>query len=88
MSERIAFKSAGAVRKSFHRMGREAALTAIDQIGAFSSLNGAVDSYFENLGDTLTEMGVKDGAPEVFEAQEGFSSVLAAHGITHRPVGL
>lgn len=67
------------------KVGVHAALTALDQADDMGGLEQSIDSYFINLGDTLTEMGARDKGDE---ARRGFEHVLLDKGVTYRPHGL
>lgn len=67
------------------QLGTEAAKTALDQVEAHGSLADALDAYFLNLSDTLTELGKVDEYPAAYKA---FEAVLVAEGINYRPHGL
>jgi hypothetical protein len=67
------------------KVGAHAAMTAIDQAGDMGGLEESIDSYWTNLGDTLTEMGARDKCDE---ANRGFEHVLVENGIAYRPHGL
>ena len=67
------------------KVGMHAALTALDQANDMGGLEESIDSYFTNLGDTLTEMGARDKCDE---ANRGFESVLIENDIDYRPPGL
>ena len=67
------------------KVGVHAALTALDQAGDMGGLEQSIDSYWTNLGDTLTELGARDKCDE---ANRGFERVLIDNGIDYRPCGL
>jgi hypothetical protein len=67
------------------QLGTEAAKTALDQVETHGSLADAVDAYFLNLSDTLTELGKVDEYPAAYKA---FEAVLVAEGVNYRPHGL
>ena len=69
-------------------IGHENAATAIDQAASYDGIENAIDSYGQNAGDTLMELGVKDGDPVIDEMQRAFLEVLTKHGITHKPHGM
>lgn len=68
----------------FREMGRANAEMAIDQAG--DDLEDSIANYYDNVWDTVREMGVKeDRTPECYAAHDGFIAVLVKHGIEFRP---
>ncbi len=68
-------------RQQLEALGRQNALEAVDQAGSYRDVSDAIDNYFENLGDTLTELGV-NGEDRRFAAY-GFEAALNDKGISH-----
>jgi hypothetical protein len=73
-------------RQQIEAIGRNGALEAIDQAASFRGVSDAIDNYFENLADTLVELGVPKN--ECRWAFDAFEAVLVRHEIAHRPNGL
>lgn len=68
-------------------LGRSNALEAIDQAEEYQTLAEALDAYVVNLGDSLTELGLRNDVNER-AALRGFEAVLIERGISERPVGM
>lgn len=67
-------------------IGRANAEVALDQVGSYDDLQDALDTYAENLWDTLRDM--KASQTDQLQAIEGFRLVLVEHNISHRPMGI
>ena len=70
---------------NFYKMGRTHAELALD---TYPLNNDNIDSAFENLCDTLAEMGIREWGNEHIAAYNGFEDVLISHNRKHRPHGL
>jgi hypothetical protein len=63
-------------REELEAVGRNHALEALDQVEAFKDRRDAIESYRENLWDTLIEMGCGDDADAVRAAEDAFELTL------------